>query len=397
MSPCLLDVLVSALVVPSAQPDSNPLRLAVTCCTVHAGVPHPRGTPKAAEGKRPLGEPIAKDGRKGLFGLLQGTEAGGVDCWVGNPLIDPTKGKRAVSAPSDEKRTVSMTQLLAQTTPGLPTEDAWLGNISIDPAKGKGHAADPSTLRGRSDLFAVMQQKPMSQNGSKTAAEADAWIGNRLIEPNKGKKPVELPDDAQDHLHAATFKNGPAPDGCWSDMPPVGKRPLDPPSNAAHFVNAAQTMRILDPLPPGTVVGSSKPRGKEMIPDPYHNSSKPEHVDMYKLMTYQPLSEGESSRYQQAWNDAAQQPKKKPIAGAAAAASDSKQLEWRPNKAMRYVPYGGIAQEAGMTLDTIVTNRNQFDRASGGSSGGGAAGSSTGSSKKQGSSTCGSRNNAMKK
>ena len=103
-------------------------------------------------------------------------------------------------------------------------------------------------------------------------------------------------------------------------------------------------------------------------------------------------------RYQQAWNDAATQPKKKPIAGAAAAASDSKQLEWRPNKAMRYVPYGGIAQEAGMTLDTIITNRNQFERAFGGSSGGGnAVGSSTGSSKKQGNSTGGSRSSPLKR
>lgn len=58
-----------------------------------------------------------------------------------------------------------------------------------------------------------------------------------------------------------------------------------------HGVN-----RMQDPLPPGTVVGPGKPCGKELIPDPHQNSSKPEHVDMYKLMTYQPLSEVESSR-----------------------------------------------------------------------------------------------------
>jgi hypothetical protein len=33
-------------------------------------------------------------------------------------LIDPTKGKRAISAPTDEKRSVGLTQLLAQTAPG---------------------------------------------------------------------------------------------------------------------------------------------------------------------------------------------------------------------------------------------------------------------------------------
>jgi hypothetical protein len=55
---------------------------------------------------------------------------------------------------------------------------------------------------------------------------------------------VELPEDFQDHLHAATFKAGMPADGCFSDLPPVGKRPLQPPSNAAGFVTAKQAMRI---------------------------------------------------------------------------------------------------------------------------------------------------------
>jgi hypothetical protein len=66
----------------------------------------------------------------------------------------------------------------------------------------------------------------------------------RLIQPNKGKKPVELPEAFQDHLHAATFKAGLPADSCFSDLPPVGKRPLEPPSNAAGFVTAKQAMRI---------------------------------------------------------------------------------------------------------------------------------------------------------
>lgn len=78
---------------------------------------------------------------------------------------------------------------LCASTPGRPAEDAWLGNISIDPSKGKGHAADPSSLRGRGDLFAIMQQKALQHNGSsnglsdssQSAAEADAWIGHRLV------------------------------------------------------------------------------------------------------------------------------------------------------------------------------------------------------------------------
>jgi hypothetical protein len=37
--------------------------------------------------------PCAKDGRASLFGTLSGAEAGGVDSWIGRPMIDPTKGE----------------------------------------------------------------------------------------------------------------------------------------------------------------------------------------------------------------------------------------------------------------------------------------------------------------
>lgn len=332
----------------------------------YQGQLHPRGIPKAAEGKKPVQQPLGKDGRKGLFGLLQCTEAGGVDSWIGNMLIDPTKGKRAVSAPTDEKRSVGLTQLLAQTAPGSPASDAWIGNISIDPAKGKGRCPDPSSLRGRPDLFAVLQQQVLqtqpaggSAGSLSAAAQADAWIGNRLIQPNKGKKPVELPEGFQDHLHAATFKAGPPIDGCFSDLPPVGKRPLQPPSDAAGFVTAKQAMRIMEPLPPGAVLGSGKPSGKGLVPDPYNTSSKPQHVDIYSVMTYQPLTEYEQQRYQHAWNDAAAQHKKKLLPTAAAAGSSlAKQQQGQPPGSIRYIPYGGIAQEKGMTMDTIVANRS---------------------------------------
>lgn len=82
-----------------------------------AGHPHPRGPQtKAREGKKFVPAPM-KEGRNGLFGLLQGTEAGGVDSWIGNSLIDPTKGKRALQPSTDPKRVEDMTQLLAQTAP----------------------------------------------------------------------------------------------------------------------------------------------------------------------------------------------------------------------------------------------------------------------------------------
>ncbi|KAF6255159.1 hypothetical protein COO60DRAFT_1702977 [Scenedesmus sp. NREL 46B-D3] len=282
----------------------------------YQGQVHSRGVLRAVEGKKPVQQPLGKDGRKGLFGLLQRTEAGGVDSWIGNMLIDPTKGKRAISAPTDEKRTVGLTQLLAQTAPGSPASDAWIGHLAIDPAKGKGRCADPSSLRGRPDLFAVLQQQilqqqqqPGSDSSSSSAgrltaaAQADAWIGNRLLQPNKGKKPVDLPEGFQDHLHAATFKAGLPADGCFSDLPPVGRRPLEAPSNAAGFVTAKQAMRI------------------------------------------EPCLEGASLAQQQ------------------------------PN-GMRYIPYGGIAQEKGMTMDTLAANRSQARQLSGS---GGPAASQSGS------------------
>jgi hypothetical protein len=69
-----------------------------------------------AAGKR-TGVAPCEGGRNGLWGLLQGSEAGGADSWIGNTSIDPTKGKRSVAAPSDAKR-VDMGRLLAQTAPG---------------------------------------------------------------------------------------------------------------------------------------------------------------------------------------------------------------------------------------------------------------------------------------
>lgn len=69
-------------------------------------------------------------------------------------------------------------------------------------------------------------------------------VPTRMIQPNKGKRAVELPEDFQDHLFAATFKGGPPADGCYLDMPPIGKRPLQPPSKSYGFVTAEQAMRM---------------------------------------------------------------------------------------------------------------------------------------------------------
>lgn len=151
-----------------------------TCCWRCPGHLHPRGLPRAREGKKPVREPGGRDGGRGLLALLQG-KAG--DSSSDGSAAAATAGRRAVSAPTDNKRDVSFGQLLAQTAPACPDADAWIGHISIDPAKGKGWAPDPSQGRG-ADLFDVLQQRVLQQppggTGSQAVvANADAWIGNR--------------------------------------------------------------------------------------------------------------------------------------------------------------------------------------------------------------------------
>jgi hypothetical protein len=85
-----------------------------------------------------------------------------------------------------------------------------------------------------------------------------------------------------------------------------------------------------------------------------------------------------SCRYQHAWNDAAAQHKKKLLPTAAAAgASLTKQQQGQPSSSVRYIPYGGVAQEKGMTVDTMTAQRNRGRQASG--SGAAAGGSTSGS------------------
>lgn len=74
--------------------------------------------PSHPQGLARVSPPTGKDGRQGLFGTLQGTEAGGADSWVGNPAIDPTKGKRALSAPQDPKGRKGLADILSSTSPG---------------------------------------------------------------------------------------------------------------------------------------------------------------------------------------------------------------------------------------------------------------------------------------
>ena len=115
--------------------------------------------------------------RKNLFGVLQGSEAGATDGWIGNTLIDPTKGKTCdTSKEAGGKTWIKMEK-------GTKVEDdGWIGNIQICPTKGKKPTPGPEQRTARKDLFEVM-------NGNSTGSSSiqDSWIGNIAIDPSKGK------------------------------------------------------------------------------------------------------------------------------------------------------------------------------------------------------------------
>mmetsp|Transcript_23271 Transcript_23271/g.64299 ORF Transcript_23271/g.64299 Transcript_23271/m.64299 type:complete len:220 (-) Transcript_23271:1433-2092(-) len=115
-----------------------------------AGTVHPRGVWNGRQGRAPVAVPLRDGGRYDLYGVLSGTEAGGPDGWIGNPWIDPRKGKRAVPRMADAKGRTDLFELMQRRNPGRPEEDGWIGNMNIDPASGKAHPPPP--LRGQGCL-----------------------------------------------------------------------------------------------------------------------------------------------------------------------------------------------------------------------------------------------------
>lgn len=71
--------------------------------------------------------PSAKDGRSSLFGTLNGSEAGGLDAWVGNPCIQPDKGRRALGPPPDPKGRRGLAEVLSLASPGAGQQ--WGGGL----------------------------------------------------------------------------------------------------------------------------------------------------------------------------------------------------------------------------------------------------------------------------
>ena len=115
--------------------------------------------------------------RKDLFGVLQGSEAGATDGWIGNELIDPTKGKTCSKAKQGGANGKSWIKLDKSSR---VEDDGWIGNIQICPQKGKKPTPGPEKKTNRKDLFEVM-------NGAGNSKSQDSWIGNIAIDPTKGK------------------------------------------------------------------------------------------------------------------------------------------------------------------------------------------------------------------
>ncbi|KAI8462441.1 MAG: hypothetical protein J3K34DRAFT_500556 [Monoraphidium minutum] len=303
-----------------------------------------------------------RDGRGSLFGTLSGAEAGSADAWLGNPLVDPAKGRRAATAPRDPKGRRGLAEVLSLASPGKPEEDAWLGCVGIDPARGRGHPANPAAARGRANLFGVLQPgRPVGAWEAGAAggggAECDAWVGNRGIAPKTGKLAVSPSDvaAAQAHLSGATFRGGPPPGGCWSDLPRVGRRPLPDPVQATGALRAAHALRQEDPLPPGMRLPGCELRGKLVRGE---SPRRPGASDGGGGDGGDGGPRGSAEGGGAAggtWDDAAHTSRRgRPAAlPGAVAAGGAGLLDWRPNRAARFVPRGGLAQERGMNLDTI--------------------------------------------
>jgi hypothetical protein len=227
------------------------------------------------------------------------------------------------------------------------------------------------------------------------AEEMDAWVGNPGIPPWGGKRGVMDADGAAavaaaaEHLWGATFRAGPPPGGGWCDLPRIGKRPIADPVAQKGVVRAVHALRQLDALPAGTAeapAGGRQVQGKRIIGERH----QPTAVDVYALLTYKDLGGGggvggggggamthsssagmnvqqqEQPQQQRrrredlAWNDATRQPRRRPPPPAPPGARPPGApglLDWAPNRAARFVPYGGLAQERGMNLDDVAAIR----------------------------------------
>jgi len=171
----------------------------------------PGAGPGAGANRPPPKGPKNPKGRKDLFDVLQFTDPlpAKEDTWMGNHLVDPSKGKQSVQAPMANGRK-DLFDVLNQTgtrKQGDRSADSWIGNQLIDPTKGKAAADVAAVQKGRKDLFAVINQTGKLSESEPKAS--DSWIGHQLIDPTKGKSAGSLaPDKEGDRIHFTNLVGG---------------------------------------------------------------------------------------------------------------------------------------------------------------------------------------------
>ncbi|KAL6755056.1 hypothetical protein V8C86DRAFT_2685509 [Haematococcus lacustris] len=288
------------------------------------GTAPPRGR---ASGKAVQSAPAG--GRKGLTGLLQQTDVSGDDSWVGNPLIKPNKGRRALEAPKGTRTHSLFDVLSGQQQGATPSDDSWLGNPLIQPTMGKAHAPGPEQIRGRRDLTATIQhtillEPPIgSQQPRGSDPLEDAWCGHPLIQPHKGKAPGPAETADPDLLRGAAFRDT-VPPG-WSDLRRPHTKAVPPPveDSARGVLDGTASVSVADTQ-----------RGKKYIPVAKGVATVP-HTDLYAHLTYRPLDEVESRAYAHAFDDQRPTGRKAPavVPGSQGIGKGREMLAWRPDEA----------------------------------------------------------------
>ncbi|EFJ53000.1 hypothetical protein VOLCADRAFT_120136 [Volvox carteri f. nagariensis] len=289
------------------------------------------------QGKARPPSPHGADGRTNLTGVLQMTEAGGVDTWIGNPLVHPSAGKRVVRPPADPKGRRDLFDVIHCRAPGAPSDDAWLGHKLIDPARGRVVPPGPEQLRGRADLRDIFSMSILTdprrlellQKGADPLG--DAWCGNKLIDPAKGRRALHSSPAAVQVLHGSTFR----PEAFDKAVPPP-YCDLPPHATAAAVISGQ--------APPIDDLG---PMGKKTFPELPAPNRFDGRRDLYAHMTYKPLTGDEQAKYRRAFDDTGIHGRRVvPVPGSDDPAKGPDMLQWKPEaRVAQFVPRGGLAQE----------------------------------------------------
>mmetsp|Transcript_12792 Transcript_12792/g.22754 ORF Transcript_12792/g.22754 Transcript_12792/m.22754 type:complete len:420 (-) Transcript_12792:84-1343(-) len=293
----------------------------------------------SGHGRRALHSPPGRDGRHGLFGVLQMTEQGQPDSWIGHALINPGTGKACPSAPPDPKRRQDLFDVIATRNPGNPSDDVWIGNFLIDPAKGKAKTPGPEQRRGRKDLTHIFTQSILSDPERLEKLKkgndqfCDSWIGNALIDPTRGRiNPHEGAEDAQ--LNGPIFRSYPRD---WSDHARRHTRYIPCPAPPAMQPVIQQTAPEAENIKPGK-------RRVPTYPFPNPNTNR---RNLYSEMTYRPVSEVEKKYLSKAFDDGGVRSRRHLLEPGRLDPEQAAQLlshstELRPSM---FVRKGGLAQE----------------------------------------------------